>query len=102
MTTMREDGEQICPVCGGMIFLARKLGLDQCATCDLVLSPSIWQPQANEVLEEDWFESLNNQRTLRLLREGRGLWPFHWLQARLGRGDEAICIARKVEMAREG
>ncbi|MDD5034079.1 MAG: class I SAM-dependent methyltransferase [Methylococcaceae bacterium] len=27
---------------------------------------------------------------------GGGTWPLRWLQARLHRGDEAICIARKV------
>jgi 2-polyprenyl-3-methyl-5-hydroxy-6-metoxy-1,4-benzoquinol methylase len=28
---------------------------------------------------------------------GGGLWPLRWIQARLGHGDEAICIARKPE-----
>jgi 2-polyprenyl-3-methyl-5-hydroxy-6-metoxy-1,4-benzoquinol methylase len=28
---------------------------------------------------------------------GGGLWPLRWLQAKLGYGDEAICIARKPQ-----
>lgn len=79
---MSEDNEQVCPVCAGAEFRAYKMGLERCAACGLVLSPAIWQPQANEALEEEWFgedyqpatsrwvgwfESLNNRRTLRRL-----------------------------------
>lgn len=79
---MSEDNEQVCPVCASAEFRAHKLGLERCAACDLVLSPIIWQPQANETLEEEWFgedyqpqtsrwvswfESLNNRRTFHRL-----------------------------------
>jgi len=56
------------------------LGLLRCESCTLVLSPSIWQPQANERMEDEWFgvgyearkssvwvewfEAWNNRKTL--------------------------------------
>jgi 2-polyprenyl-3-methyl-5-hydroxy-6-metoxy-1,4-benzoquinol methylase len=58
----------------------------KCKTCGLVVSPLIWQPQANESLEEEWFgqgyqsetsiwvkwfEALNNRQTLGRLAETR-------------------------------
>lgn len=75
-----------CPVCGGTGFRPWRLGLLQCDTCALVLSPSIWQPQANEQLEEEWFgedyqpatsfwvglfEKWNNRRTLARLAKAK-------------------------------
>lgn len=81
--TMSEDVGHVCPVCAGTKFRAYKLGLEQCSACGLVFSPAIWQPQANEVMEEEWFgesyqpqtsrwvgwfQSLNNRRTLLRLR----------------------------------
>jgi 2-polyprenyl-3-methyl-5-hydroxy-6-metoxy-1,4-benzoquinol methylase len=73
-----------CPVCGGTGLRAWQLGLLQCESCALVLSPAIWQPQANEQLEEEWFgedyqpatsfwvglfEKWNNRRTLARIAE---------------------------------
>ncbi len=57
----------------------------RCNACGVVLSPSIWQPQANEQLEEEWFgedyqpetsfwvalfETWNNRKTLARLEQG--------------------------------
>lgn len=36
---------------------------------------------------------------LAMVSTGIGLWPLRWLQAKLCRGDEAICIARKPKIA---
>jgi 2-polyprenyl-3-methyl-5-hydroxy-6-metoxy-1,4-benzoquinol methylase len=73
-----------CPVCSGTGFRPWYLGLLQCESCALVLSPAIWQPQANEQLEEAWFgedyqpatsfwvglfEKWNNRRTLARLAQ---------------------------------
>lgn len=45
----------LCPICASARFQPYKLGLVQCDVCGVVLSPAIWQPQANEQLEEEWF-----------------------------------------------
>jgi 2-polyprenyl-3-methyl-5-hydroxy-6-metoxy-1,4-benzoquinol methylase len=47
--------ERRCPLCGGQAFKPYRLGLLRCASCQLVLSPLIWQPQTNERMEEEWF-----------------------------------------------
>lgn len=75
----RRNNAYICPICSGAGFRSHKLGLVCCELCNVVLSPVIWQPQANEVLEEEWFgqtfqanpssweirfETWNNNRTL--------------------------------------
>lgn len=73
-----------CPVCDGNKFETWRLGLLQCNSCRLVISPAIWQTESNEKLEEEWFgedyqpetsfwvklfESTNNRQTLaRLVR----------------------------------
>ena len=82
--------ESRCPLCTGMEFLAAQLGLLKCTQCGLVVSPAIWQPQANEELEEEWFganyqaqtsfwvrwfESWNNRRTLRRLVKAKPSGP---------------------------
>ena len=46
---------RLCPICASARFQPYKLGLVQCDACGVVLSPAIWQPQANERLEEEWF-----------------------------------------------
>lgn len=38
---------------------------------------------------------------LAMICAGGGLWPLRMAQAKFGRGDEAICLARKPPMARE-
>jgi 2-polyprenyl-3-methyl-5-hydroxy-6-metoxy-1,4-benzoquinol methylase len=69
-----------CPFCAGSGFRPFKLGLLQCDGCELVLSPVIWQAQANEQMEDayfgedykarkssfwvEWFEARNNRKTL--------------------------------------
>lgn len=75
-----------CPICAGARFLQYKLGLVQCEFCSVVLSPAIWQPQANEQLEEEWFgedyqpetsfwvalfETWNNRKTLARLAHAK-------------------------------
>lgn len=76
---------QRCPLCEGTRFSAYRLGLLRCESCKLVISPSIWEPQANERMEEEWFgegyearkssvwvewfEAWNNRRTLARLAE---------------------------------
>lgn len=52
-----------CPICGCTGFQPYKLGLVQCEACGVVLSPAIWQPQANEQLEEEWFGEDYHSRT---------------------------------------
>lgn len=109
-----ERDDRACPICGGREFCAFKLGLEQCQRCDLVLSPLIWSPEANERLEEEWFgenyasrtsswveqfERWNNRRTLarigspdrpgqRLLEVGVGSGSF--LAAARGQGYEVM------------
>jgi 2-polyprenyl-3-methyl-5-hydroxy-6-metoxy-1,4-benzoquinol methylase len=84
-----EDGgvdEPHCPLCGGRKFQQKRLGLLTCTDCELTLSPAIWQPLANEVLEEEWFgegyeshtsvwvklfETWNNSRTVKRVTRAR-------------------------------
>jgi 2-polyprenyl-3-methyl-5-hydroxy-6-metoxy-1,4-benzoquinol methylase len=88
-----------CPLCGGENLHPYKFGLVQCATCAIVLSPAIWQPQANEAMEEEWFgqddrvmsslwtglfETWNNRRTLRRVKAGFG--SGHLLEIGVGSG----------------
>lgn len=76
--------QQACPICTGIDFHLWKLGLVRCIACGVVLSPAIWQPQANERLEEEWFgedyqpetsfwvalfETWNNRRTMTRLEQ---------------------------------
>lgn len=78
------NNARVCPVCSGVGFRAYKLGLVLCDSCNVVLSPAIWQPQANEAMEEEWFgepsqdalsfwvnqfEAWNNKKTLARLAE---------------------------------
>lgn len=44
-----------CPLCGEIQFTQHRLGLLRCKSCTLVLSPSIWEPQANQHMEDEWF-----------------------------------------------
>lgn len=81
MTNFNKDTQHAtkCPLCGSERYSHWKLGLLICKSCSLVISPAIWQPQANEKLEEEWFgenyqpvssvwvkvfEKWNNRRTL--------------------------------------
>jgi 2-polyprenyl-3-methyl-5-hydroxy-6-metoxy-1,4-benzoquinol methylase len=83
-TSHSNPHQQACPICTGSGFHPYKLGLVQCNACSVVLSPAIWQPQANEQLEEEWFgedyqpatsswvtlfESWNNSKTLARLAQ---------------------------------
>jgi 2-polyprenyl-3-methyl-5-hydroxy-6-metoxy-1,4-benzoquinol methylase len=103
-----------CPICGGTTFHAWMLGLIQCNSCKIILSPSVWQPLANEQMESDWFgedyqpqksfwveqfEALNNRKTLgriavtrahgqRLLEIGVGSGSF--LKAARKQGYEVV------------
>ena len=45
----------VCPICNALDFKEYKLGLLQCESCKFVLSPTIWQSQANEQFEDEWF-----------------------------------------------
>ncbi|MEN8132739.1 MAG: hypothetical protein ABFS45_21665, partial [Pseudomonadota bacterium] len=36
---------------------------------------------------------------LSMVGVGGGLWPLRWVQAKIGRGDEVICIARNKHYA---
>lgn len=73
------NGNRVCPLCQGRDFLPFKLGLVQCANCRIVVSPAIFEPQANEQRNEEWFgedyksnrsfwltlfEEWNNRKTL--------------------------------------
>lgn len=55
MKSVCESRAIICPVCGGAEFTEFKFGLKECFACGLVLSQTIWKPQANELLGEEWF-----------------------------------------------
>jgi 2-polyprenyl-3-methyl-5-hydroxy-6-metoxy-1,4-benzoquinol methylase/ribosomal protein S27AE len=71
--------EHHCPLCGGVEFVTNRVRLLTCTRCGLTVSAAIWQPFANEMLEEEWFgesyqakasfwvkqfEKWNNKRTL--------------------------------------
>lgn len=49
------EHERQCPVCGWLVFKPYCLGLLRCQSCELVLSPLIWEPQSNMQMEEKWF-----------------------------------------------
>ena len=114
-----------CPICMCTDFTPREMGLWACNQCSIVFSPSIWQPQANEILEDEWFgenyrpvtsswvrtfESLNNRRTLarlsrakapgnRLLEVGVGSGSF--LQAAQNNGLNVVgCDLSKAIVSR--
>ena len=75
----------VCPLCMAVGFRSYKsLGLVQCESCSLVLSPLMWQAQANEKMEDEWFgqdyqaqtsiwvnmfEAWNNRKTLARLKQ---------------------------------
>lgn len=80
------NSPSVCPICKGTRFRPYKLGLVQCESCTVVLSPAIWQPQANETMEDEWFgedyqaefsvwvnafQAWNNRRTLARLAQTR-------------------------------
>ena len=82
----------VCPICKGTVFPPYKLGLVQCETCSVVLSPAIWQPQANEKMEDEWFgegyqaessgwvnlfQMWNNRKTLARLAQAKPLGRSH-------------------------
>src|SRR5687768_5277013 len=75
-----------CPLCDGGTFRQERLGLLNCVRCGLTMSPAIWQPHANEMLEAEWFgesyqpetscwvrwfEAWNNRRTMGRLKRAR-------------------------------
>lgn len=45
----------VCPLCHSRNFVPWKLGLMQCESCQVVVSPIIFQQKANERLEKEWF-----------------------------------------------
>lgn len=71
--------EEICPLCQGKIFSPYpRFNLTKCASCNLIVSTSVWFEQSNLELEKEWFEEeyvnsssfwvrifegLNNRRT---------------------------------------
>jgi 2-polyprenyl-3-methyl-5-hydroxy-6-metoxy-1,4-benzoquinol methylase len=84
MTAMNCVGKIIndCPLCGYGQTHSRPTGLLMCKKCGLVFAPGIWEPRANEAMEDEWFgeswqpdasfwvrwfESWNDRRTLRRL-----------------------------------
>ena len=69
-----------CPLCRNVNFKSWRFGLLGCDSCTLRVDPAVWNEQANEKLEEEWFgeeyneemswwvrtfEEWNNRRTLR-------------------------------------
>src|SRR5262245_51221185 len=75
-----------CPLCASGTFSQKRLGLLNCVRCGLTVSPAIWQPHANELLEAEWFgegyqpgtscwvrwfEASNNRRTMRRLARAK-------------------------------
>lgn len=78
--------DQVCPLCGERGFHGLRLELLECGQCGLVVSPMIWQPQANEKMEDEWFgedyqaksslwvnifEAWNNRKTLTRLAQAK-------------------------------
>ena len=99
----------MCPICGGDAFRPYKLGLLQCKDCSAVVSPAVWQPQANEGMEEEWFgeeyrpdtsfwvalfESWNNRRSLGRLERTHP--PGHRL-LEIGVGSGSFLEAARAE-----
>jgi 2-polyprenyl-3-methyl-5-hydroxy-6-metoxy-1,4-benzoquinol methylase len=101
-----------CVLCDGGTFRQERLGLLNCVRCGLIVSPTIWQSHANEMLEAEWFgesyqpktsrwvcwfEASNNRRTMRRLAQAKlcgrrllevGVGSGSLLQAARGQGFE--------------
>src|ERR1043165_8470460 len=45
-----------CPICEGKQFKSAPFNLVRCVACDAVLNPLVWEPGADEELEETWFD----------------------------------------------
>lgn len=90
-----------CPLCDGTIFADWRFGLLRCEQCDLVVADSVWQPAANEQLNEAsfggnyepvrsfWvrlFEASNNRRTMSRLRGAIGIGGGRLLEIGVGSG----------------
>lgn len=75
--------ERCCPLCGGLAFKPYRLGLLRCESCQLVLSPSIWQPQANEQMEDEWFGESYEARKSSVWVEWFEAWSNRETLARL-------------------
>ena len=73
-----------CPLCGASHFAPSRFGLLRCTACGLQMDAQIWQPLANEAMEElffgetyepegsSWvriFEHANNRRTWKRISE---------------------------------
>lgn len=78
------ERERRCPLCGGLAFKPYRLGLLRCESCQLVLSPSIWQPQANERLEDEWFGEGYEAKKSSVWVEWFDAWNNRATLARLG------------------
>ena len=90
-----------CPLCHGAEFEQFRFGLLVCCACGLVLNHSIWEPQANESLNEQtfgedyrpvrslwvtWFERANNRRTMARLDRAVSEAPGQLLEVGVGSG----------------
>lgn len=73
---------RLCPLCSCPAFLMSRFGLLRCRECGLTVSPSVWEDEANEQLNDTFFgddyaptrsfwvrlfEGWNNRRTLQRL-----------------------------------
>lgn len=98
-----------CPICKNVSYHAHRLGLVQCAACGVVLSPAIWEPNANETMEQEWFgedaqtestfwinlfNSWNNRKTLDRLAQA--LPPGRRL-LEIGVGGGAFLVASQAK-----
>ena len=84
-----------CPLCNGGTFSQERLGLLNCARCGLTVSPAIWQPHANEMLEAEWFGEFYQPETSCWVR-----WFETWSNRRtMGRIARAkLCGRRLLEV----
>lgn len=97
----RDGMSRTCPLCGETRFARWRFRLLSCGDCGFVVAEAVWQPAANEQLNEAsfgndyepvrsfwvWmFEAWNNRRTMSRLRRSVGTEGGRLLEVGVGSG----------------